>query len=150
MCTGIHVFMAIRWNMEHHCPGIGRNGRVHCTWMDILWFVWCPSSGSSLPLIICIHVRSGPIYWGGGIYLAKKIIRWWYFTCKKPENIICDGILYVNMFHYIKISYFTCTFFTKFIYNEYIGPCFFFARCSTIFASELPECPSHTLDTDAS
>jgi hypothetical protein len=33
------------------------------------------SSGSSLPLIFCIHVRSGPIYWGGGIYLAKNIIR---------------------------------------------------------------------------
>ena len=61
--------------------------------------------GNSLPLIFCIHVRLGPIYWGV-IYLAKKILRWWYFTCKKPENIICDGI------------------FTKFIYNEYIGPYF--------------------------
>ena len=28
------------------------------------------------------------------------------------------------MFHYFKIPYFTCTFFTKFIYNEYIGPFF--------------------------
>jgi hypothetical protein len=28
------------------------------------------------------------------------------------------------MFHYFKLSYFTCTFFTKFIYNEYIGPYF--------------------------
>jgi hypothetical protein len=80
-------------------------------------------SGSSLPPIFCIHVRLGPIYWGV-IYLAEKIIRWWYFTCKKPENIICDGILYVNMFHYFKIPYFTCTFFTKFTYNEYIGPYF--------------------------
>ena len=32
----------------------------------------------------------------GVIYLAKKIIRWWYFTCKNPENIICDD------------QYFTC------------------------------------------
>jgi hypothetical protein len=24
--------------------------------------------GSSLPLISCIHVRSGPIYWGGGLF----------------------------------------------------------------------------------
>ena len=31
-------------------------------------------SGSSLPLIFCIHVRSGPIYWGV-IYIAKNIIR---------------------------------------------------------------------------
>jgi hypothetical protein len=29
--------------------------------------------------------------------------------------------------------------FTKIIYNKYIGPYFFIARCSTIFASELPE-----------
>jgi hypothetical protein len=28
------------------------------------------------------------------------------------------------MFHYYKIPYFTCTFFTKFAYNEYIGPYF--------------------------
>ena len=28
------------------------------------------------------------------------------------------------MFHYFKISYFTCTFSTKFIYNECIGPYF--------------------------
>jgi hypothetical protein len=84
----------------------------------------CPIGlGSSLPLIFCIHVHSGPIYWGV-IYLAKKIIRWWYFTCKNPENIICDGILHVNMFHYFKIPYCTFTFFTKFTYNEYIGPYF--------------------------
>jgi hypothetical protein len=82
------------------------------------------TSGSLLPLIFCIHVRSGPIYWGGVIYLAEKIIRWWYFICKKPENIIGDGILHINTFHYFKIPYFTCTFFTKFTYNEYIGPYF--------------------------
>jgi hypothetical protein len=28
------------------------------------------------------------------------------------------------MFHYFKIPYFTCTLFTKFTYNEYIGPYF--------------------------
>ena len=71
--------------------------------------------------------------------LAKNIIRWWYFTCKKPENIICDGILHVNMFHFFKIPYFTCTFFTKFIYNEYIGPYFLSHVVSKIFASEPPE-----------
>jgi hypothetical protein len=64
------------------------------------------------------------LFIGGVIYLAKKIIRWWYFTCKKPENIICDGILHVNMFHYFKIPYFTCNVFTNFTYNEYIGPYF--------------------------
>jgi hypothetical protein len=95
--------------------------------------LWCKASGRSLPLIFCIHVHSGPIYWGV-IYLAKKIIRWWYFTCKKPGNIICDGILLVNMFHYLKIPYFTCKVFTKYTYNGYIGPYFFITRCSTIFA----------------
>jgi hypothetical protein len=43
------------------------------------------------------------------------------------------------MFHYFRIPYFTCTFFTKFIYNEYIGPYFFIACCSKFFASELFE-----------
>jgi hypothetical protein len=43
------------------------------------------------------------------------------------------------MFHYLRIPYSTCIFFTRFTYNEYIGPYFFIARCSTIFASELPE-----------
>ena len=88
-------------------------------WTLARWMVWLLSqltleltiSGGARPLIFWIHVRSGPIYWGGGvIHLAKKIIRWWYFTCKKHENIICDGILHVNMFHYFKIPYITCTF----------------------------------------
>ena len=55
-----------------------------------------------------------------------------------PKNIISDGILHVNIFYYFKISYFTCTFFTKkFIYNEYIEPYFFIAPYSTIFVCEL-------------
>ena len=42
--------------------------------IPLLLDVTMESSGSSLPLIFCIHVRSGPIYWGV-IYLAEKIIR---------------------------------------------------------------------------
>jgi hypothetical protein len=61
------------------------------------------------------------------------------FTCKKHENIICDGILHVNMFHYFKIPYFTCKFFTKFIYNKYIGPYFLSHIVSKNVASEPPE-----------
>jgi hypothetical protein len=45
------------------------------------------------------------------------------------------------MVHYLKIPYFTCTFFTKFIYNEYIEPYFLSHVVSKIFASELPETP---------
>jgi hypothetical protein len=41
---------------------------------------------------------------------AWKYNMWWYFTCKHV--------------HYFKIPYFTCTFFPKFTYNEYIGPYF--------------------------
>jgi hypothetical protein len=37
--------------------------------------------GGALPLIFCIHVHSGPIYWGA-IYLAKKIIRYGIFQNK--------------------------------------------------------------------
>ena len=33
-------------------------------------------SGSSLPLIFCIHVRSEPIYWGG------------YLPCKKDYKMM--------------------------------------------------------------
>jgi hypothetical protein len=39
----------------------------------------------------CVH----DLYIGGTYLLWKKIIRWWYFTCKKHENSICDGILHV-------------------------------------------------------
>jgi hypothetical protein len=88
-----------------------------------------------------LHTRAfGTYLLGGGvIYLPKKIIRWWYFTCKKPENIICHGILHVNMFHYFKIPYFICTFFIKFYLQWIYWTLFFIARCSTILASELPE-----------
>ena len=49
------------------------------------------------------------------------------FTCidKIKEVIICDGILHVNMFHYYRTPYIICTFFAKFIYNEYIRPYFY-------------------------
>ena len=58
-----------------------------------------------------LHTRAFKTYLlGGGIYLAEKII--------------CDGILHINIFHYFRIPYYTCTFFTKFIYNEYIRPYF--------------------------
>jgi len=89
-----------------------------------------------------LHTRAFKTYLLGGrvIFLAENILRWWYFTYKKPENIICDGILHVNMFHYFEIHYFTCTFFTKFIYNEYIGPHFLSHVVSKFFSSELPEC----------
>jgi hypothetical protein len=79
------------------------------------------------------------LFIGGVIYLAKKSIRWWYFTCKKHENVICDGILHVNMFHYFKIPYFTCKFFTKFTYNEYIGPYFLSHVVLRFSPSDLPE-----------
>jgi hypothetical protein len=87
------------------------------------------------------------MFTGGVIYLAKKIIRYWYFTCKKHENIICDGILHVNMFHCFKIPYFTCIFFTKFTYNEYIGPYFLSHVVLRFFASELPESSTTILST---
>jgi hypothetical protein len=66
--------------------------------------------GEFTPSYILHTCAFGTYLLGGGIYLAENIIRWWYYTCKKPENIICDVILHVNMFHYFKIPYFTCTF----------------------------------------
>jgi hypothetical protein len=108
-----------------------------CIIHQICWWCYlCP--GTSLRLRFCIHVRSGPIYWGG--YLpCKNIMRWWYFTCKNPENIICDGILHINMFHYFKIPYFTCNFFTKLTYNEYIGPYFLSHVVLRFLPSDRPE-----------
>jgi hypothetical protein len=91
-----------------------------------------PNLGEFTPCIL--HTRAfGTYLLGGGIYLA--------------ENIICDGILHVNMFHYSKIPYFTCTFFTKFTYNEYIGPYFLSHVVLRFFASDLPEVniPKHQL-----
>ena len=66
-------------------------------------------SGGALPLIFCVHVRSGPIYRGRGYLPLQK-------------GLLGDGILHVNMFHCFKIPYITCTFLTKFTYNEYMGP----------------------------
>ena len=52
---------------------------------------------------------------------------WWYFTCK-----------HVPLF---KIPYITCTFFTKFTYNEYIGPYVLLHVVSRLFASASPPPP---------
>jgi hypothetical protein len=42
------------------------------------------------------------------------------------------------MFHYFKIPYFTCKFFTKFTYNEYIGPYFLSHVVLRFSPSDLP------------
>jgi hypothetical protein len=55
------------------------------------------------------------------------------------ENIICDGILHVNMFHYFKIPYFTCNVLTEFTYNEYIGPYFLSHVVLRFSPSDLPK-----------
>ena len=80
---------------------------------------WC--LGGFTPSYI-LHTRAFGTYLLGGYLPCKKNIRWWYFTCKNPKNVICHVILHVKMFEYFKIPYFTCTFLTKFIYNECIGP----------------------------
>jgi hypothetical protein len=100
---------------------------------------WDVGLGRSLPHIFCIHVRSGPIYWGGGYLPCKKNYKVMVLTCKKLENIICDGILHVNMFHYFKIPYFTCNFLTKFTYNEYIEPYFLSHVVLRFSPNDLPE-----------
>jgi hypothetical protein len=73
----------------------------YCTLQEIL--------GEITPSYI-LHTRAFGTYLLGVTYLAKRLYG--------------DGILHVNMFHYFKIPYFTCTFFSKFTYNEYIGPYF--------------------------
>jgi hypothetical protein len=45
------------------------------------------------------------------------------------------------MFHYFKIPYFTCNFFTKFTYNEYIGPYFLSHVVLRFSPSDLPGIP---------
>jgi hypothetical protein len=85
---------------------------------------WILASGSSLPLIFCIHVRSGPIYWGG------------YLTCKKYFKVM---VFYIQTCLIMLESPILHVRLKKITYNEYIGPYFFITRCFTIFASELPE-----------
>jgi hypothetical protein len=46
------------------------------------------------------------------------------------------------MFHCFKFPYFTCTFFTKFIYNEYVGPYFY----RTLFLNFFPVNPPRIMN----
>ena len=89
---------------------------------------WEDFLGGCTPSYI-LHTRAfWDVFIEGVIYLGRMIIRGWYFTCKEPENIICDDILHVNMFHYFNTPYIMCKSFAKFTYNEYIY-LFFIARC---------------------
>ena len=57
---------------------LGNDSKIELRMNSITLFIVfsVTSSKGSLPFIFCIHMRWGPIYWGGGvIYLAKKIIR---------------------------------------------------------------------------
>ena len=53
-------------------------------------------------------------------------------------NIVIDVILHVNMVYYSRTPYIICTFFAKFIYNDYIRPFFLLHVVSMIFANDLP------------
>jgi hypothetical protein len=58
-------------------------------------------SGGALPHIFCIHVHSGPIYWGA-IYLAEKIIRYGIF--QKKVNT-CTLIHPINIYKFFGGSF---------------------------------------------
>jgi hypothetical protein len=69
---------------------------------------WAASRGvHSLLYFAYTCVRD--LFIGGLFTLQKRLSGDGILHVKKPENIICDGILHVNMFHYFRIPYFTCT-----------------------------------------
>ena len=118
---GIEAKFLVCWFLWEHSIEKNQTGKYNHTFNHI---TTCTKHqiGAQMPrgvhfLLYFAYTCVRDLFIGGVIYLAKKIIRWWYFTCKKPENIICDDILHVNMFHCFKIPYFTCTSFTKFIYD---------------------------------
>jgi hypothetical protein len=86
---------------------------------------WLGVLGEFTPSYI-LHTRAFKTYLLGGLFILQKRLEG-------------DGILHVNMFHYFKIPYFTCTFSTKFTYNEYIGLYFLLHVVVRFFASDLPE-----------
>ena len=59
-----------------------------------------------------------------------------YWLCK--EAIICDGILHVNMLHYLKTPILYVQFFALFIYIKYIRSYSLLHVVSKIFASAPP------------
>jgi len=68
-----------QWTWRHRdfdwlCPKIFANTRGPVS--KPLSFIDNFGSGSSLPLILCIHVRSGLIYWGG------------YLPCRKDYKVM--------------------------------------------------------------
>ena len=82
--------------------------------------------GDITPSYILHTPAFGTYLLGGGLFTLQK-------------RLLGDGILHVNMFHYIKIPYFTCNVFTKFTYNEYIGPYFLSHVVLRFSPSDLPE-----------
>ena len=60
-------------------------------------------------LLYFAHTCIRGLFIGGGLLPCKKDYKVMVFYCKEPENIICDGISHVNMFHYSKIPYIICT-----------------------------------------
>ena len=113
-----------------------KNKKILCSIPHIYeakWCDWCPHLGGCTPAYI-LHTRAFGTYLLGVIYLAKKIIRWWYFTCKEPKKIRFDGILHVIIFHYFKTPCSICTFFCK-IYLQWI---FLSHVVSMIFAKAPP------------
>ena len=100
--------------------------------------IWSSLRPGEITPSYILHTRAFGTYFFGGLLPYKKNYKVMVFTCKKPANIICDVILHVNMFHYFQIPYFTCNYFIKFTYNEYIGPYFLSHIVLQFLPSDLP------------
>ena len=90
--------------------------------------------GGALPSYICIHVHSGPIYWGV-IYLAKKSIRWWYFTCEHV-SLFQNPLYYMYIFYIFYLQWILWTYFLSHVVSK-------------IFARDPPEPSSSPSIQDA-
>ena len=56
---------------RHPFEDSGGGGGVTPSYIDA--YTCAQDLGGALPLIFCIHVRSGPIYWGGLFTLQKRV-----------------------------------------------------------------------------
>ena len=86
-------------------PHGSRIGHVTFAWKPLIKFTSNAPTKVNLEKHTCSHTINNDLFTGRVIYLAKRIIRWWYFTCNF-FSLFHNPLYYMYIFYKIDLNEF--------------------------------------------
>ena len=85
-------------------PHGSRIGHVTFAWKPLIKFTSNAPTKVNLEKRTCSHTINNDLFTGRVIYLAKMIIRWWYFTCRFFSSFH-NPLYYMYIFYKIDLQW---------------------------------------------